>query len=80
VPIAVGGIDVSKDDSMWADKGATLSDKSARQGFGLTQEELFAAMRAGKLQFRECSIVCTETLGFGGCGTKSNPSCEIRAG
>jgi hypothetical protein len=26
------------------------------QEFGLTQEEIFAAMRAGKLQFRECSM------------------------
>ena len=43
---------------MWADKGATLSDKSARQEFGLTQEEIFAAMRAGNLQFRECSMHC----------------------
>jgi DNA gyrase/topoisomerase IV subunit A len=34
-------------------KGATLSDKSARQEFGLTQEEIIAAIRAGKLQFRE---------------------------
>ena len=34
-------------------KSATLSDKSARQEFGLTQEELDAAIRAGKLQFRE---------------------------
>ena len=47
---------MSKDDSIWSDKGATLSDKSARQEFGLTQEEIFAAMRAGKLQFRECSM------------------------
>jgi hypothetical protein len=43
-------------DSMWSRKGATLSDKSARQEFGLTQEEIFAEMRAGKLQFRECSM------------------------
>lgn len=56
MPILVGGISMFKDDSMWADKGATLSDKSARQEFGLTQEEIFAAMRAGKLQFRECSM------------------------
>lgn len=47
---------MSKDDSIWADKGATLSDKSARQELGLTQEEILAAMRAGKLQFRECSM------------------------
>lgn len=32
--IFVGGISLSKDDLMWADKGATLSDKSARQEFG----------------------------------------------
>jgi hypothetical protein len=45
-----------EDNSIWAKKGATLSDKSARQEFGLTQEEIYAAMRAGKLQFREASM------------------------
>ena len=39
--------------SIWSQKGATLSDKSARQEFSLTQEEIIAAIRAGKLQFRE---------------------------
>ena len=39
--------------SPWSRKGATLSDKSARKEFGLTQQEIFAAVRAGKLQFRE---------------------------
>ena len=43
-------------DSLWSRKGATLSDKSARQEFGLTEEEVIAAIRAGKLQFRECSM------------------------
>ncbi len=43
-------------DSMWSRKGATLSDKSAREEFGLTQEEIVAAIRAGKLQFREGSM------------------------
>ena len=42
--------------STWKQKGATLSDKSARQEFGLTQEEIFAAMRAGKLQFQQNSM------------------------
>ena len=42
--------------SIWSRKGATLSDKSARQEFGLTQDEIFAAMRAGKLQFRESNM------------------------
>jgi hypothetical protein len=44
------------DNSIWTRKGATLSDKSAREEFGLTQEEIYAAMRAGKLQFREASM------------------------
>jgi hypothetical protein len=43
-------------DSMWSRKGATLSDKSARQEFGLTQQEIIAAIRVGKLQFRESSM------------------------
>lgn len=40
-------------DSIWSGKGATLSDKSAREEFGLTHQEIIAAIRAGKLQFRE---------------------------
>jgi len=43
-------------DSMWSRKGATLSDKSARQEFGLTQQEIIAAIRAGKLQFRQSNM------------------------
>jgi hypothetical protein len=43
-------------DSAWSRKGATLSDKSARQEFGLTQQEIVAAIRAGKLQFRESNM------------------------
>ena len=43
-------------DSIWSRKGATFSDKSARQEFGLTQQEIVAAIRAGKLQFRQNSI------------------------
>ncbi len=45
-----------EDNSIWARKGATFSDKSARQEFGLTQQEIYAAMRSGKLQFREASM------------------------
>ena len=41
-----------EDNSRWSRKGATFSDKSARQEFGLTQQEIIAAIRAGKLQFR----------------------------
>ena len=47
---------MSKGDSMWSQEGATLSDKSARQEFGLTQQEIIAAIRAGKLQFRESNM------------------------
>ncbi|HBJ34907.1 MAG TPA: hypothetical protein DDZ51_09125 [Planctomycetaceae bacterium] len=43
-------------DSKWSSKGATLSDKSARKEYGLTQEEIIAAIRAGKLQFRESNM------------------------
>jgi hypothetical protein len=39
-------------DSLWSRKGATLSDKSVRQEFGLTQQEIVAAIQAGKLQYR----------------------------
>src|SRR5258707_7570657 len=40
----------------WGRKGATLSDKSARAEFGLTQDEIIAAIRAGKLQYRPAEI------------------------
>jgi hypothetical protein len=40
----------------WVRKGATLSDKSARAEFGLTQDEIIAAIRAGKLQYRPGDI------------------------
>jgi hypothetical protein len=43
-------------DSMWSRKGATLSDKSARKEYGLTQQEIISAIQAGKLQFRESNM------------------------
>jgi len=36
----------------WSRKGATLSDKTARKEFGLTQDEIVAAIDAGRLQYR----------------------------
>jgi hypothetical protein len=36
----------------WRRKGATLSDKTARKEFGLTQNEIEAAIDAGHLQYR----------------------------
>ena len=43
-------------DSEWQRKGATLSDKTARKEFGLPQDEIIRAARAGKLQYREGSM------------------------
>jgi hypothetical protein len=43
-------------DEEWGRKGATLSDKTARSEFGLTQDEIFAAIDAGKLQYRPASV------------------------
>jgi hypothetical protein len=40
----------------WTRKGATLSDKTARAEFGLTQDEIIAAIRAGKLQYRPAAM------------------------
>lgn len=42
--------------SEWQRKNGTLSDKTARKEFGLTQDEIIEAIRAGKLQYREGSM------------------------
>lgn len=42
--------------SEWQRKGATLSDKTAREEFALTQDEILMAVRAGKLQHRVNSV------------------------
>ncbi len=43
-------------DSEWRRKGATLSQKTAQEEFGLTWEAIVRAIRAGKLQYREGSM------------------------
>jgi hypothetical protein len=43
-------------DKEWGRKGATLSDKSACAEFGLTQDEIVEAIRAGHLQYRISSM------------------------
>ena len=43
-------------DDVWAKKGATLSDKSARSEYGLTQQEIVAAINSGKLRYRVNSV------------------------
>jgi hypothetical protein len=40
----------------WQRKGATLSDKTTRDEYGLTQNEIIQAIRAGTLQYREGSM------------------------
>jgi hypothetical protein len=40
----------------WGRKGATLSDKTARAEYGLTQEEIYAAIDAGKLHYRSAAM------------------------
>jgi predicted nuclease with TOPRIM domain len=42
--------------SEWQSKGATLSDKTARKEFGLTQDEILRAIRSGMLHCREGSM------------------------
>ena len=40
----------------WQRKGATLSDKTARKEYALTQEEIIEAINAGQLQYRRGSM------------------------
>lgn len=43
-------------DKEWAIKGATLSDKTARSEYGLTQDEIYSAIDAGRLQYRPAAM------------------------
>jgi hypothetical protein len=40
----------------WNEKGASLSDKNAAKEYGLTREEIYRAVSAGELQYREQAI------------------------
>jgi hypothetical protein len=40
----------------WKGTGATLSDKTARTEYGLTQDEIYAAIDAGTLQYRPATM------------------------
>jgi hypothetical protein len=40
------------DSSIWKEKGATLSDKSVRKIYKLTQDELLEGINNGKLQYK----------------------------
>ena len=43
-------------DSEWQRKGATLSNTTAGEEFGLTWDDIVRAIGAGKLQYREGSM------------------------
>jgi hypothetical protein len=45
-----------RDSAEWQRTGGTLSDKTARKEFGLTQDEIFQAIRTGQLQFRHAAM------------------------
>lgn len=40
-----------EDNSLWTQIGATLTDKSAQKEYNLTQQEIFDAIQAGKLDY-----------------------------
>jgi 3'-phosphoadenosine 5'-phosphosulfate sulfotransferase len=42
----------SENSSIWNEKGATLSEKNAIKEYGITQDEIIDAIKAGKLQYR----------------------------
>jgi len=42
--------------SLWGQKNATLSDKSAAQEYGIPRDEILNAIRQGELQYREGSM------------------------
>ena len=39
--------------SIWTQKGGTLSDKTARKEFGLSQDEIIEAIKSGKLEYKQ---------------------------
>jgi hypothetical protein len=55
-------------DSEWRRKGATLSDKTAREEFGLTQDEIIRAIRLARSTTGKAP--CTGTLGCGFSGER----------
>jgi len=43
-------------DQEWGRKGATLSDRTARREYDLTQDEIYTAIDAGRLQYRTAAM------------------------
>ena len=48
----------------WGRKGATLSERTARSKYGVTQEKIYAAIDAGKLQYRLAAMRGNPWLGL----------------
>jgi len=42
--------------SEWRRQGATLSDKTARKEFGLSQDQIVQGIRAGELHYQQASM------------------------
>ena len=55
----------------WARKGATISDKTARLEYGLTQDEIYDAIDAGKLQYRPAAMHGTRGCGCSAARSKT---------
>jgi hypothetical protein len=49
-------LELTVEDSEWQRKGATLSDKTAREEYGLEQDDIIRAIVAGRLHYREGSV------------------------
>lgn len=41
---------------LWGQKNATLSDKTAEKEYGIPRKEIYDAINAGELQYRESSM------------------------
>src|SRR5256886_16511094 len=46
----------TEENAVWVQKGSTLSEKTAQKEFGLTQEEIIEAIKAGSLQYRHNTL------------------------
>ena len=67
----------------WQRKGATLSDKTARQEFGLTQDEIYDAIDAGTLRrlsffSRRLRLVFPHGMDLPASGPGDRISCNAR--
>lgn len=43
-------------DAEWTEKGKTFSDKTACKEFGITEEEVYEAIKGGTLQYRRTTL------------------------